>query len=96
MQAASGSLANVGGAARVESTAGSFLVTRTGQDTFTVVTAICTHETCTITGLSGATYVCSCHGSRFSSGGQVLAGPATGSLRTFVTSFSGGTLSITV
>lgn len=47
---ATGALATVGGAARVQSGAGSFLVTRTGQDSFTVVTAICTHEACTITG----------------------------------------------
>ncbi len=96
VQATSGPLAAVGGAARVQSTAGSFLVTRTGQDSFTAVTAICTHEACTITGLSGSTYVCPCHGSRFTSGGQVLNGPATVSLQAFATSFSGGMLTIAV
>jgi len=96
VQAGTGALATVGGAAQVQSPAGSFLVPRTGQDTFTAVTAICTHEACTITGLSGSTYVCPCHGSRFNSGGQVLNGPATVSLRTFVTSLSEDTLSIAV
>ena len=96
VQTASGALATVGGAAQVQSPEGSFLVTRTSQDTFTAVTATCTHEACAITGLSGGTYVCPCHGSRFNSGGQVLNGPATVSLRTFATSFSGDTLSIAV
>ncbi|MBN4048107.1 Rieske 2Fe-2S domain-containing protein [bacterium AH-315-O15] len=78
------------------STAGFIPVTRAGQDSVTVVTALCTHETCTITELSGTTYVCPCHGSRFNNSGRVLAGPATVSLQTFATSFSGGTSSITV
>jgi Rieske Fe-S protein len=96
VQTTSGALAGVGGAARVQPTAGLFLVTRTGQDTFTAVTAVCTHEACTINGLSGTTYVCPCHGSRYNSGGQVLTGPATVSLQTFETAFSGDTLSTAV
>lgn len=96
VQTGSGALGTVGGAAQVQSSAGTFLVTRTGQNTFAAVTATCTHEACAITGLSSGTYVCPCHGSRFTSGGQVLNGPATASLRTFATSLSGDTLSIAV
>jgi hypothetical protein len=40
-------LANVGGAARVESNAGLFLVSRTSDTTFTVIDGTCTHEGCT-------------------------------------------------
>ena len=95
VQTASGALATVGGVARVQSSVGSFLVTRTSQQTFMAVTAICTHEQCTITGLDGAIYVCPCHGSRYNTGGQVLSGPATQSLQQFATAFADGVVSIT-
>jgi len=87
-------LAAVGGAALVRSSAGDVLTYRTAQDAFAAVTAMCTHEACTITGLNGQTYVCPCHGSQFNITGSVLSGPATRSLRTYATSLSGSTLSI--
>src|SRR4029079_14914423 len=71
-------LASVGSAALVQSSAGSFLVARTAQDTFTALTAICTHEGCTITGFESSTYTCPCHGSQFSTSGGVVRGPAGG------------------
>src|SRR5258706_4990655 len=43
-------LASVGGAALVQTSSGNFLVARTAQDTFTALTAICTHEQCTVSG----------------------------------------------
>lgn len=88
-------LAPVGGAALVRSGAGDFLVSRTAQDTFSALTAVCTHEACTITGFRSSTYVCPCHGSQFSTGGTVLSGPATRSLRTYPTRLSGTSLTIT-
>ena len=69
-------LANVGGAARVESNAGLFLVSRTSDTTFTVIDGVCTHEGCTITGATATQYVCPCHGSRYNLTGQVQQGPA--------------------
>ena len=89
-------LGPVGGAALVRSTVGDFLVAHTAQDTFTALTAICTHEACTITGFRSPTYVCPCHGSQYSTAGQVLSGPATRSLRTFPTQLTGTTLTITL
>ena len=89
-------LATVGGAVLVRSTSGTFLVARTGQDTFTALTAICTHENCTITDVSNQTYVCPCHGSRFSQAGQVQNGPATRALRSFATRFASDVLTITL
>ena len=70
-------LAAVGGAALVRSSVGDFLVAHTAQDAFTALTAVCTHEACTITGFRSPTYVCPCHGSQYSTAGQVLNGPAT-------------------
>ena len=89
-------LAAVGGAALVRSSSADLLVARTAQDAFTALTAICTHENCTITGFRSPTYVCPCHGSQFSTAGAVLSGPATRSLRTFPTQFAGTTLTITL
>jgi cytochrome b6-f complex iron-sulfur subunit len=89
-------LAAVGGAALVRSASADLLVARTAQDAFTALTAICTHEACTITGFRSSTYVCPCHGSQFSTAGAVLSGPATRSLRTFATQVVGTTLTITL
>jgi len=89
-------LAAVGAAVLVRSSSGDLLVARTAQDAFTALTAICTHEACTITGFRSPAYVCPCHGSQFSTSGAVLNGPATRSLRTFPTQFAGTTLTVTL
>lgn len=97
LQIGSGSpLASVGGAAILFSSGGSFLVSRSGQDTFAAVTATCTHETCTITGFENGNFVCPCHGSRFTTAGRVTNGPASAPLRTFGTSFSNNVLTISL
>lgn len=89
-------LAAVGGAAMVRSSGGSFLVSRTAQETFAALTSTCTHETCTITGFDNTTYVCPCHGSRFTTAGRVVNGPANAPLRTFATQFSNNVLTISI
>ena len=91
---AGSALADVGGAVLVQSTAGVFLLARVGASTFSAVDAVCSHESCTVTGAEGATYVCPCHGSRYSRSGQVLAGPARASLRQFATTFTDGLVTI--
>ena len=87
-------LAAVGGAAMVRSSGGAFLVARTGQDSFTALTTICTHQTCTIAGFDGTNYVCPCHGSRFTTTGRVVNGPASAPLRSFATVFANNVLTI--
>jgi len=89
-------LATVGGAALVQSTSGMFLVARTAQNAFTALTAICTHEGCTVSGFENQTYVCPCHGSRYSTSGTVINGPAPSSLRSFQTQFNNNVLTITL
>ena len=89
-------LANVGGAALVQSSSGNFLVSRTAQDAFTALTAVCTHEQCTVTGFQNSRYVCPCHGSQYSTTGAVLQGPASRSLQTFATRFTNNVLTITL
>lgn len=93
---AASALGSVNGAALVTTAAGSFLVARTGQDTFTALTALCTHEGCTVSGIENQVYVCPCHGSRYSSAGSVLQGPATTALRQFSTRFANNVLTITL
>ena len=89
-------LANVGGAARVESNAGLFLVSRTSDTTFTVIDGVCTHEGCTISGATATQYVCPCHGSRYNLTGQVQQGPAKANLRQYASTFTDGVVSIAV
>jgi cytochrome b6-f complex iron-sulfur subunit len=88
-------LAPVGGSALVQSGIGNFLVARISQESFAALTAVCTHEGCTITNVSGTTFICPCHGSQFSTSGAVVKSPATRALTTYATSFSGTTLTIT-
>ena len=81
---AGSALADVGGAALVESNAGVFLLSRAGGDAFTAVEAVCSHEGCTVNEAAGDTYVCPCHGSRYTRTGQVVKGPARANLRQYL------------
>jgi cytochrome b6-f complex iron-sulfur subunit len=89
-------LAAVGGAAMIRSSGGSFLISRTAQETFAALTSTCTHEAFTITGFDNTNYVCPCHGSKFTTAGRVINGPANAPLRTFATQFSNNVLTISI
>jgi cytochrome b6-f complex iron-sulfur subunit len=89
-------LANDGGAVVVESVAGVFLVSRTGANAYTAVEGICTHEGCKVSNADGDTYVCPCHGSRYTRNGSVVQGPAVASLRRYSTNFVNGMVTIAV
>jgi cytochrome b6-f complex iron-sulfur subunit len=93
---ASSPLNTVGNAALVQASGRQFLVAHTAQDTFVALTAICTHEACTVTGYSGGTYTCPCHGSRYNTAGVVLSGPAPRNLTQFATAFSNNVLTVNV
>ncbi len=88
-------LATNGALALVRTSGGDVLVTRTGADTFVALSAGCTHQACEITGYTGQTFVCPCHGSRFDTSGRVVNGPAASSLRQFQTQFANDVLTIT-
>jgi cytochrome b6-f complex iron-sulfur subunit len=83
-------LATAGGAALAQTSVGTFLLSRTGQDSFTVLTATCTHEGCTVSGFASDQYVCPCHGSRYTTAGAVVNGPATRALQQFASQFTSG------
>jgi cytochrome b6-f complex iron-sulfur subunit len=91
---ANSALANVGGMALVNSPSGSFLVSRTSQDACTVLTAVCTHASCTVSGMENGIYVCPCHGSEYDPAGHVVRGPASSPLQTFSSQLSNGVLTI--
>ena len=93
---AGSALVSEGGAAVVESVAGVFLLSRTSANSFTAIDATCTHEGCTVTNVDGDQYVCPCHGSRYTRGGQVVKGPAMASLRRYTTSFTDGVVTIAI
>ena len=90
------SLAGVGSAALVQAGTSSFLVARTGENSFNAFTAICTHEQCIVTGFQSGVFVCPCHGSQYNTSGQVQAGPATQRLQQFNTQFTNNVLTITL
>ena len=89
-------LANPGAAALVQAGNNSILVSRLGGDSFNALTAICTHEQCTVIGFQSGTYECPCHGSQYNTSGAVVRGPATRPLRQFNTQFTNNVLTITV
>jgi cytochrome b6-f complex iron-sulfur subunit len=89
-------LASVGGAALVNTSNGAYLVAQVSQNTFTALTAICTHEGCTINEFGNSVFQCECHGSQFNTSGGVVRGPATQSLRRFNTSVANNVLTISL
>ena len=89
-------LATVGSTARVQGPDHELIVSRSTQDSFIAVTAVCTHEQCTVSTIQNGSLVCPCHSSRFSTTGAVINGPASMPLGQFSTSFDGTTLSITL
>jgi Rieske Fe-S protein len=89
-------LNTVGNAALVNASGRSFLVARTAQNAFTALTAVCTHEACTVSNYQNQVYECPCHGSQYNTSGGVTKGPAPRSLSSFATNFSGTVLTISV
>jgi Rieske Fe-S protein len=87
-------LASVGSAALIQTGSGNFLVARVAQDMFNAMTAVCTHQACTVERYQSGTFTCPCHGSQYNTSGAVTKGPAPSSLRRFNTAFSGNTLTI--
>ncbi len=73
-------------------------VTRISPTQVVAVSRICTHMGCTV-GLpnaAGATLDCPCHGSRFTTAGQVMNGPAARALASFPAAILGSEVVITI
>ncbi|BCS31013.1 hypothetical protein TBR22_A02120 [Luteitalea sp. TBR-22] len=89
-------LTGPGTAALVRTGVGSYLVARTGADTFTALTATCTHESQTVNNWTGSQYVCTAHGAMFNTSGTVARGPANRALTAYPTTFANNTVTFTV
>jgi cytochrome b6-f complex iron-sulfur subunit len=90
-----GALGTNGSAALIQTSIGSFVAVRIADNSANVFTAVCTHESCTITGFQNARFVCPCHGSQFTTNGTVANGPATRALQQFPSQFASGVLTFT-
>lgn len=89
-------LVATGSLATVQTGLGTFLLARINDTSFAALTAVCTHEGCTVSEKSGTQFRCPCHGSQFTASGQVAQGPASRSLQSFPTQFDNGVLTFTV
>jgi Rieske Fe-S protein len=56
---------------------GDVVLTQPVQGTFNGLSAICTHQGCTVNKVADGTIDCPCHGSKFNLDGSVANGPAT-------------------
>lgn len=87
-------LANTGGWALVVEA--QTLIVNTGSDNFSALTSVCTHSNCDRNWtFASNVFTCTCHGSRFNTSGAVLTGPAIQPLKSYATSLSGKTLTVT-
>ena len=91
-------LSKIGGSTYVDSSAGKLIVIRTGENTYSAFSAICTHKR----GLLGYDHAkkeleCPKHGSIFdAAGGKVKNGPADDPLASYSANPSGETVTIKV
>lgn len=74
-------LAHVGGGIELEVPGHGepLIVVRTGEDSFAVLSPVCTHLGCTVR-REPSFFRCPCHGSTYTLEGTVVRGPATNSL----------------
>ena len=71
------------------------IVIRTGTSSFVALSALCTHQGCTVGyNSSSKELVCPCHGGTFDTNGNVLGGPPPKALQKFTVTQSGNTLTI--
>ena len=91
-------LASAGSAVRLQFSNGSLLVDRADQNNFNALSAICTHQACTITGYDSGNqeFICPCHGSVYNLSGGVVRGPAPRALPKYQTQFLNNQLDITL
>lgn len=89
---AGSALAASGSAALLQTSIGAFVATRIAENSANVFTAVCTHQSCTVSGFQNNRFVCPCHGSQFTTGGSVANGPATRALQQFAATIADGVL----
>lgn len=93
-------LATVGQLVKLPPTVGLIAVKRTGASTFAAISTVCTHQGCEID-ITGTTFECPCHNSRFDNDGRVTRQPVgTGgsatNLPTYTTKYDAATDTLTI
>jgi cytochrome b6-f complex iron-sulfur subunit len=90
-------LKSAGGGVVVQAGNAPIAVIRTGPTTAVALSAICTHEGCTV-GWQQSTdnLFCGCHGSAFSTTGAVTNGPARQPLTQFASKLNADSIAVTV
>ena len=90
-------LSTVNGGVLVDSDVGVLAIVRTGSTTAAILSAVCTHQGCTMNIPSSGTELdCPCHGSVFSLSGQVLQGPANRAVAVYSATVSANGIDVTV
>lgn len=89
-------LATVGSAAIVRTSAGTYLVARTGQEAFSALSSSCTHEGQSVSNWTGSQFGCPAHGALFTTSGSVARGPATRPLTSYPAVFANGVVTFSV
>lgn len=75
---------------------GNIIVFRTGDNAYVALSKLCTHSQCTVSYNHTAGNVpCPCHGSKFSTSGAVLNGPAASALKKYNVKIEANSLIIT-
>ena len=92
----SGTLGDINGSVTLSAPSDLIVVVRTGATTFVALSAICTHESCTLLYSTDTTLKCRCHGSAFMLDGAVINGPATVALKVYATAFDAMTNILTI
>jgi cytochrome b6-f complex iron-sulfur subunit len=95
-RASSGTLAQINGTHTVPVPNDLVVAVRTGATTFIALSAVCTHEACTLLYSSDMTLRCRCHGSAFTLDGTATIGPATVPLKVYTTAFDETTNILTI
>ncbi|HEX3758284.1 MAG TPA: Rieske 2Fe-2S domain-containing protein, partial [Kofleriaceae bacterium] len=71
------------------------MVIRVSDTQVTALSAICTHAGCSMDFNAGQQLLdCPCHGSQFSTDGQVLRGPAGRALRVYSATLAGNMITV--
>lgn len=92
---ANAALASPGGSLVVTSSAGKLVVVRTSATAAAALSAICTHQGCTVAyQATNMLLQCPCHGAQFGLDGTVKRSPAVTPLKTYAATVSGSTITI--
>lgn len=74
---------------------GDIIIFRTGDSSYMALSKLCTHSQCTVTyNHANGNVPCPCHGSIFTTSGQVSNGPANSSLKRYTVTKEGNTLKL--